>query len=309
MKKLLSVGIDVSKDTLDVCLLSKDNSRNLQVTNNRKGMNSLKQKLQEIDSIPIVIEATGGYHYDITFFLQEKGFQVFVINPLITKRYLQSSIRKVKTDKADALILARIGVNEALSLYTETKLEVLRKKKVRLLHFYQKKSQEISTKISNSKNVGLFDSIELESLQRIKKSYQQEILHVKKELVKSLELIPQKIRGVSEVNHKAIAIELGNLKRFSNKRQIVAFAGLDPSIKESGTSVKGRSRLSKRGSKTLRHFLYQSAWGVMMHNPKYKKFYDKKRTEGKHYFTCLSAVARKLLCQIYFELKEDYIKG
>jgi transposase len=69
MSKTISMGIDVSKAKLDVCLLKKDgNSRNLQIANNLKGMNSLKQELQEIDSIPIVIEATGGYHYDITFF-------------------------------------------------------------------------------------------------------------------------------------------------------------------------------------------------------------------------------------------------
>jgi transposase len=69
MNKTISIGIDVSKAKLDICLLKESGSRNLQIANNLKGMNSLKQKLQEIDSIPIVIEATGGYHYDITFFL------------------------------------------------------------------------------------------------------------------------------------------------------------------------------------------------------------------------------------------------
>lgn len=307
MSKTISMGIDVSKAKLDVCLLKKDgNSRNLQIANNLKGMNSLKQELQEIDSIPIVIEATGGYHYDITFFLLEKDFKVFVINPLITKKYLQSAVRKIKTDKADAELLAKIGLNENLNYYAETKQEVLRKKKVRLLHFYQKKSQEISTKISSIKNFSFADDFELKSLLKIKDSYQKEIIRIKREIVKMLKINPQKIPGVSNLNHKAIAIELGNLKRFNNKRQIVAFAGLDPSVKESGTSVKGRSRLSKRGSKTLRHFLYQSAWGVMMHNDTYRKYFDKKKQEGKHYFTCLTAVARKLLCQIYFELKKDY---
>lgn len=308
--KLLSLGIDVSKSKLDVCLLFEDNkTRNLQITNDRKGTLSLIEKLityQEIEAVPVIIEATGGYHYSITFYLLEKGFKkVFVINPLITKKYLQSSIRKVKTDKADAKLLARMVLTEKLHCYAETKQELIRKKKIRLLQFLQKQVQQLSTKLSGAKDSSISDPFEIETLESIKKTFQGKIEEVKKEIVKTLDLKATKIKGVSDVNHRAIVIELGNLKRFSNKKQITAFAGLDPSVKESGTSVKGRSRISKRGSKALRHFLYQSAWGVMMHNEEYKEYYMKKKLEGKHYFTCLTAISRKLLCEIYFELKKD----
>jgi transposase len=304
--KILSLGIDVSKDKLDACYLLKEGTKNLQVANNRKGMLSLAEKVsfQEKEAIPVVIEATGGYHYSITFFLQEKGFkQVKVINPMITKKHSNSSIRKIKTDKVDAELLARIGLSEKLHTYEEKKEAIRLKKYIRLIHFLQKKLQTIKTRLSGTTKQLLSDDLEKELLEELKENLESKIKRAKKEVVRLSEVKPDKISGVSTVHHIAIAGELGNIRRFSNRRQIVAFAGLDPSIKESGSSVRGKSRLSKRGSKTLRFFLFQSAWGVKMHNEKYQKYFLKKKTEGKHYQTCMSAVARKLLIEIYSNLK------
>lgn len=305
-KEILSVGIDVSKSKLDACLLKKGGVlENLQVANNSKGMLSLVENLQEREATPVVIEATGGYHYGITFFLQGKGFsRVFVINPLITKKHLQGAVRKLKTDKADAKVLAKIGLLEKLDVYQENKVQIERKRLARLIHFLKKQKQGLSNRISSLKDMGI-DGFEVETLEEIKDNLEKKIKQTEKKLLESFNFNPVKIRGVSELHHKAIVAELGNWQRFSNRRQIVAFAGMDPSVKESGSSVKGKGRLSKRGSKTLRYYLFQSAWGVMMHNEKYKEYYDKKRSEGKHYFSCLSAIARKLLCEIYSDLKKN----
>lgn len=306
-----SIGIDVSKGKLDLGLINVDQTtESLQFANNQEGIPSLVKTLQscqeKIEDIPIVIEATGGYHYGITFSLTEKGFRkVMVINPLITKKHLSSQIRKTKTDKKDALLLAKIGLLEELNTYTESKKEVLFKRKVRIFHFLKKQLQQINNRISSVKSLSLEDNdFEREILNEIKHDMEIKLEKVKKEILKSMTVNFHKIVGVSEFNLKAIAAELGNLKRFRNHKQVVAFAGIDPSVKESGSSVRGRSHLSKRGSKTIRYFLYQSAWGVMMHNEKYQKYYAAKRAEGKHYYTCLSAIARKLLCEIYFNLKE-----
>lgn len=307
--KIQSIGIDVSKGKLDLGLIKKDQTtESLRFANDQEGIPSLAEVLrtfQEIEDIPIVIEATGGYHYGITFFLIEKGFKkVMVINPLITKKHLHGTVRKVKTDKRDALLLAKIGLLEELKCYTESKKELLFKRKARLCHFLKKQLQQISNRISSVESLSLEDEFEQEILMQIKTDLEMKFEKVKKEVVKGVEIDCEKIRGVSDFNFKAMLAELGNVQRFQNHKQVIAFAGMDPSVKESGSSVKGRSCLSKRGSKTLRFFLYQSAWGVMMHNEKYQKYYAKKRAEGKHYYTCLSAIARKLLCEIYFNLKE-----
>src|SRR5512146_1419113 len=118
-----SIGIDVSKGKLDLGLINTDQTtQNLQFANNQEGIPSLVETLKEyqenVEDIPVVIEATGGYHYGITFSLLEKGFQnVKVINPLSTKKHLSSQIRKIKTDKKDALLLAKIGLLEELNTY------------------------------------------------------------------------------------------------------------------------------------------------------------------------------------------------
>lgn len=305
-----SIGIDVSKGKLDLGLINEDQTtENLQFANDKKGIPSLVKTLkscqEKIEDIPIVIEATGGYHYGITFFLIEKGFKkVLVINPLLTKKHLSGQIRKIKTDKKDALVLARIGLLEELHNFAESKEEVLFKRKVRLFHFLRKQLQQVSNRLSSVKSLSIENDFEQEILQETRNDLKMKLEKVKGEVIKSATIDSPKIAGISEFNLKAIAAELGNIKRFKNHKQVIAFAGMDPTIKESGTSIRGRSQLSKRGSKTIRYFLFQSAWGVMMHNEKYQEYYAKKKGEGKHYFTCLSAVARKLLCEIYFNLKE-----
>jgi len=306
-----SIGIDVSKRKLDLGLINDDQStRSLRFGNDPEGIPSLVKTLrscqEKIEELPVVIEATGGYHYGITFSLLEKGFRrVSVINPLITKKHLSSQVRKIKTDKKDALLLAKIGLLEELAVYAETKKEVLNKRKARLFHFLKKQLQQIDNRLSSVRNLGFSENcFEEEILKEIKRDLERKLEKVRKEVLESVTLNCPKIVGVSELGLKAIATELGNLERFRNHKQVIAFSGMDPSIRESGTSVRGRSRLSKRGSRTIRFFLYQGAWGVMMHNQKYRDYYAKKKSEGKHYYTCLSAIARKLLCEIYFNLKE-----
>lgn len=306
-----SIGIDVSKGKLDLGLIQNDQAtKSLQFANDQIGIPSLVKTLkscqEKIEDIPIVIEATGGYHYGITFSLMEKGFQkVFVINPLITRKHLSGQVRKLKTDKKDALLLAKIGLLEELPTYAESQKEVLFKRKARLFHFLKKQLQQINNRLSSVQSLALKNNdFEKDILEQTRHDLEMKIEKVKKEILKSVTVNFSKITGMSELNLKAVIAELGDIERFKNHKQVVAFAGIDPSVKESGTSVRGRSRLSKRGSKTLRYFLYQSAWGVMMHNPKYQEYYAKKRSEEKHYYTCLSAIARKLLCEIYFNLKE-----
>jgi len=305
-----SIGIDVSKAKLDYLgIIYPDNTtENLQFGNDHQGIPSLVKTLksyQEIEDIPIVIEATGGYHYGITFALIDKGFKkVFVINPIITKKHLSSQIRKIKTDKKDSLLLARIGILEDLHTYAETKKEVLFKRNVRLFHFLKKQLQQVNNRLSSVKSLSIENSFEQEMLLETKNNFEAQLKRVKQEILKGITIEISRIKGLTELHLKAITAELGNINRFKNHKQIVAYAGLDPSIRESGSSVRGKSKLSKRGSKTMRYFLFQSAWGVMMHNDKYKEYYKKKRLEGKHYYTCLSAIARKLLCEIYHNLKE-----
>ena len=99
--------------------------------------------------------------------------------------------------------------------------------------------------------------------------------------------------------------ELGDVSRFATKHQLTAFAGIDASVFESGEyKRKQGNRISKRGSKYLRKQLYYAAKTASIFDPEMKKFYEKKKSEGKHYNVIMIAVARKILMRIYAVMKQ-----
>ncbi len=113
------------------------------------------------------------------------------------------------------------------------------------------------------------------------------------------------IKGVSNYLASVILSEIGDINRFERKEQLTAFAGLDASVKESGQyHRKQGNHISKRGSKYLRRQLYYAAKTSIMHDPELKKYYEKKKGEGKHYNVTIIAVARKILMRCYAVLKQ-----
>lgn len=139
---------------------------------------------------------------------------------------------------------------------------------------------------------------------------QSQVTELKKEIEKFSDQFEDKkyvhsVVGVSSFSAAIYLAELGDVARFSNKSQLTAFAGLDAAVFESGTyKRKQGNRISKRGSKYLRKQLYYAAKTAVIFDPEMKRFYEKKKLEGKHYNVIMIAVARKLLMRIYTVLKQ-----
>ena len=113
------------------------------------------------------------------------------------------------------------------------------------------------------------------------------------------------IKGVSSEIASATLAEIGDIKRFENKDQLTAFAGLDPSVKQSGNYVRKQgNHISKRGSKYLRKRIYFAAKTAVIFDPELKEYYLKKKAQGKHYNVIICAVGRKMLMRIYAVLKQ-----
>lgn len=147
----------------------------------------------------------------------------------------------------------------------------------------------------------------LEQLEFIEK----QVKVVEEQIKKTLAQIPQKlttIPGIGEVIAGAILGEIGEISRFSNKRKLVAYAGLDASVRESGQFKGTKNHISKRGSPYLRKAIWQGAVLSIRFNPKLKEFYQRKVKEGKPAKVAIGAVARKLTHIIYAILKtnQDY---
>lgn len=112
------------------------------------------------------------------------------------------------------------------------------------------------------------------------------------------------IIGVGVVSAAAIYSEIGNIENFDNPKKLTAFAGLDPSIRQSGNFTSNKNTMSKRGSVYLRRALWNAAVVAARQDPALSAFYEKKRSEGKDYMTAIGAVAHKL-CNIVFAVLRD----
>ena len=134
---------------------------------------------------------------------------------------------------------------------------------------------------------------------------------VEEQIKKLLHQIPQKlttIPGIGEVLAGVILGEIGDISRFSSKKKLVVYAGLDASVRESGQFKGIRNHISKRGSPSLRKTLWQAAILSIRFNPKLKEFYQKKLSEGKKPMVAQGVVARRLTHILYVILKtnQDY---
>lgn len=118
------------------------------------------------------------------------------------------------------------------------------------------------------------------------------------------------ITGIGPVLGAIILGEIGDISRFSCASKLVAYAGIDASVSQSGQFEATNNRMSKRGSAYLRRALYQAATVAAFHDPELAAFYEKKRAEGKHHKTCIGAVSRKLCFIIFVVLSENrpYVK-
>ena len=133
------------------------------------------------------------------------------------------------------------------------------------------------------------------------KETESEISHIMEKLDSPITTIT----GIGSVTGAAIISEIGDISKFDNPRKLVAFAGIDASVTQSGEFEATHNVMSKRGSPYLRKALFQAALIASFKDPVLSVYYQKKRSEGKHHLTCVGAVARKMCNIIYAVLKNN----
>ena len=312
---------------MDITFASEVRKKHIKISNEASGFEKIMEsmnKLQIKKDVVIIIEATGGYHYGIVYYLLEQGFSgVKVINPSIAKSFSQmTNIRGTKTDKIDSKLLAELGKIKELPSYKESKDDIKKKQIVTALIGLRKSLREQKQRKNHFEHQS-----KVIPCKEILKSIEVIIISLKKE-VKNLENILcdlsksdvniiSSIPGVSEKGAAVISVQLGDITRFKNEKQVTAFSGLDPKNHESGISVKGRGNISKKGNEILRESLFQSAWYIYNQAIKEKgdkifiDFVKRLKKKNMHYYQILCAVAHKLLGIIFALLKkgEKYEKN
>jgi transposase len=299
------VGIDVSKDTLDVVIrVSRKNSKAKTYANSSKGIAELIRSLpkQSPDTIHACLEATGQYGDEVAETLHRCGFAVSVVNPLRPKRYAQANLVRNQNDQIDAGILAEFCEVKQPRLWNPpSQVQKTLRALSRRLEDLQIMLQMEKNRLKASKR--LLPEVRY-SLDKVVETLKDQIQTVKHQLhitsQKDPELLRQKrllqsIPGIGQLTATRFLAELGDLREFEDAKQLSAFLGLTPECKTSGSSVHTKAHLSKKGPACVRHFLYMPAVTAKNHNPIVKIFANRLKNARKSDMSIIGAVMHKLV--------------
>jgi len=391
-----SVGIDISKGKSMVAAMRPYGEVSLmprEITHTYSNLEKLGYEIISLgEGTRVIMEATGRYHEPVAAALHELGIYVCILNPIVIKQSGGGSVRKVKSDKKDALKIAKYGLDNWANLRQHTPMDALRQQLKlfsRQYHLYMKTSVALQnnlialldktfpgvnalfdsptrddghqkwvdfvtkfwhcdciTRISQKafteryqkwckrngynfseakvedvyfSSAGHFPTLpmndntkllitsataELTATRKILMTIRAELIRLAKELPE-FEIV-HSMYGVGEITAAGLMAELGDVRRFNNRGAIVAFAGIDPGINESGSYQSKSNSSSKRGSSHLRKTLFQVVDTYCKKSPLDEpvyQFLDKKRSEGKPYYVYMTAAANKFLRIYYARVK------
>lgn len=295
-------GIDISKDVFDVYSHQLGHQS---FKNDAQGFKSFIKTINK--DVLVVMEATGYYHYRFAQFLHKNKIKVSVVNPLSVKRFIQMKLAKVKTDRSDARAICEYGRMNEVPLYTAlTDVQAECLQLFRLLDNYLKKRTQTKNKLHGEEVLGIPSKYVHQSLKRDLKHLDKEITGIEGRL---LELVKQEqqhqltllesIPGMGTKTALFLIVVTDGFDKFETASQLCSYVGITPTIRESGSSVRGRSRISKVGNKKLRNLLFLCAFSACRHNKACRELYDRIVNKGKSKKLALIAVTNKLLKQAF----------
>ena len=383
---MFHVGIDIAKNNHEAAILNDSGElvgSTLKVTNTTSGAQKLLDIFVKsgvtVDNTVVGMEATGHYWLAIYSFLVSQGYTVKVINPIVTDAYRNMSVRKVKNDQVDAVVIAkvlRLGEYKESPTADEQTLAMrqlcrfrayevdlcsdLKRKSIALLDQvfpeYAKlfsdtfgvtsrevllnySTPEELSQINTRKLANLLDKASrgrfgkdkalqikdvaahsfgitiatdafafqlrllLEQISFIEDQVEALDLQIAAYMEKSASYITT-IPGIGPVLGAVILSEVGDIYRFADAKKLVAYAGIDASVCQSGNFEGTQMHMSKRGSPYLRRALYTAAGVAAFHDPELSAYYQRLRQRGKHHGVVIGAIARKLCFIVHSVLTE-----
>src|SRR3989338_9152073 len=247
-------------------------------------------------------EGTAEYHREIAQRAGDMNIPFRLINPILTKQYTRSTIRKRKTDKTDAAIIAKLIANGEGTLLTERSLDVLKplNRTANSINVLRKTLSATLAHITMvcPKEAFIHEEIRT-SITMLERVVERIRTHVQKQTDPALKKLLMTIPGIGETIAATLITEIETVKRFKDATKLVAYAGLDPRVRQSGVSLNKNTKLTKRGSPYLRQSLYIAAYIAARHDPELKEYFEKKIKKGKRYKEATVATARKILYRVY----------
>lgn len=325
MKKIVKqvVGIDVAQKELVVCLAGMSAEFALEIQahktfgNTHKGFGELihwvAKRTDPAVSLRYVLEATGVYHEPLAYFLHTAGAALSIVLPNKITNYFRTLEVKTVTDKTMAETIARFGVERQLDDWQRPKqgfkkLRQLTRERDQVvgertmvknqLHAEQAEAEPNASSLARiQKRINLLDKQEKQILEELRALAKQD-----EQISASLQIICS-VPGVGFLTAVTVLGETNGFELIRNKRQLTSYAGLDIKEKQSGTSIKGKPRISKKGNVYLRKAMHLPALTAIRHDERFKAIFV--RLVAKHGIKMKAAVAvqRKLLELLYILYK------
>jgi transposase len=321
MKVTDIMGMDVSKKTLDCHLFAGQKSL-APVSNDLKGFKTIKRWLtkelrKKTEGLLVVMEYTGIYTYGVERFFEQQQIRYVKRPALDIKRSL--GMVRGKTDKADARFISKYGWMRKDELMPMTPLNDVQLELQQLMNHrdklvadrssYQCKLKELRSQMGCKVNGKMAASMEYvmdvltqeikEAEKEIKMLLQsEESLQTNYDLMCSITGI-----GFSTAVHFLIATE--NFTRFKEVRKLICYCGVAPFEHSSGTSIRGKVRVSQLANKKLKALLTTAAFSAIQHDPELKAKYEQKIKEGKAKMCVINIIRAKLIERIFAVIKRQ----
>lgn len=309
---LLPLGLDIAKLKFNACLVREGGKlRHKVFANNPDGFSQLSEWLEKQGAgrVHACLEATGAYGDSLAAHLHEQGHTVSVVNPAAIKAYAQSRLSRTKTDRVDAALIAGFCSERRPPAWQSPAPEL---RELQALVRRLDSLVEMRTMEENRLSSGV-------TVEAIRESVEGHIAHLAEQIKRTEALIRShidshpglkrqrelldSIPGIGETTAAALLAEVPDIKEYRSARQVAAFAGLVPRERQSGSSVRGRVRLSKIGNARLRKALYFPAVTALRCSPFFQAWADGLRQRGKSKMAVIGAAMRKLVHLAYGVLK------
>ena len=333
MKKQVFIGVDVSKETLDVSFISNTSSEDIphqSFTNNKSGFKALIKWLEKESKYSRIeflfcMEHTGIYTLELCCFLENLKVWKCLENALQIKKSM--GIQRGKTDKADSKVIAEYCQRFSDKL-KEFNLPVKSLLKLRVLYAHR----ERLTKVKHQLKLGMISLENYEhqlnkeavsSSKKVIKQMDNEITKIEKSINETIELdselkrncqLLESIPGIGLQTITYFMIVSNGGKGFENARKFACYCGVAPFAYSSGKSVRGKTRVSYLANRKMKDLLHMASLNAVRFDEEMKCYYERKLKEGKNPMSVLNAVKFKLIARMFSVLnrsepfRKDYLK-
>lgn len=309
---VIYLGIDISKNYIDCCFKHGNRYQHIQITNNDAGFKQLIDFIIEngynIENIHACCEATNIYYLPFAQFLYQNNIKISVVNPLIIKAYAEYNLRRVKTDKQDAKLIADFCEN--------SKPELWRPKdaiKAKLTSLHRRSNQLTTMLVAEKLRLDVADEYSKSSVERMIELIETELQTCRSEMqqliesnveLKRKQKILESVTGIGRTTAQILLPILIDVDKFPNHKKLISYLGLSPIIRKSG-KYQGKERISKMGDSAVRKSLYMPARAACTRSKLWRGWFDSQVERGKHPKQVYIMMMSKIIKYAYYCIKRN----